>query len=294
MSRIRVSRLSVCAFAVALLAMAASSLGAATPKARQKIVFWNLFTTGASHEVITELVQRFNAASRDYYVEKTDIPYTQLHTKMLPAIAGNVPPDVSTFDRFLVASYAARGAFMELDELARRDGVRREDFFEPPWDECLYEGRQYAAPYDTDVRVLYYNKALFRAAGLDPERPPRTWSELREVSRALTKRRSDGHLAQTGYLPIYGNTSLYLYGWQKGGRFVSPDGRRVTLNDPKIVAALEWLSDFCKEYGIENLLTFQSGFGADAQNPFITGKIAMVVWDVGAVNIIQRYGADLD
>ena len=272
-------------------------LGAAAARgetARRQVVFWNLFTAGDQHQVITDLVDRFNRSSADHHVEQVDVPYTDIHTKMLPAVAGNVPPDVSTFDRYVVASYAGRGAFQALDDRVRRDGIRGEDFFRAPWEECFYAGRQYAVPYDTDVRVLYYNKTLFREAGLDPEKPPRTWSELQAYSRKLTKRRPNGRLAQVGYAPIWGNTTLYLYGWQKGGRFVSEDGRRVTLNDPKIVEAMTWVADFVKEYGIESLMGLSSGFGGEAQNPFITGKIAMIVLDVGELSTIQKYGAGLD
>ena len=86
-----------------------------------------------------------------------------------------------------------------LDELAAHDGIRREDFFRAPWEECFYDGRQYAIPYDTDVRVLYYNKALFRQAGLDPDRPPKTWSEMREYSRKLTRRRDDVRIDIVGF-----------------------------------------------------------------------------------------------
>jgi multiple sugar transport system permease protein len=213
---------------------------------------------------------------------------------MLPAIAGSVPPDLAIFDRFLVSSYAARNAFVPLDEMAARDGVKGDQFFRAPWDECFYEGRQYAVPYDTDVRVLYYNKKLFREAGLDPEKPPRTWSELREYSKKLTKRRPDGHLDQVGFVPIWGNTTLYLYGWQKGGEFLSKDGRRVTLNDPRVVEALDWVRACIDEYGVENLMGLSSGFGAESQNPFITGRIAMTVLDVGELSTIERYGAGME
>ena len=274
--------------------LTSQTIAASVKDTRQRVVFWNLFTTGASHQVITQLVQQFNETQNDYVVVKSDIPYRQLHTKMLPAIAGRVPPDVSILDRFRVASYAARGALLCLDDLIGRDGLQAEDFFAATWAECLYEGSAWAVPYDTDVRVMYYNKKLFREAGLDPENPPRTWSELRDCSRKLTVFRRDNRLEQTGYLPIYGNTGLYLYGWQKGGRFMSEDGQTVTLNDPRIVEALIWLKDFADEYGVENLLTFRSGFGADAQNPFVTGRIAMVVLDVGELSMIQRYGRDIE
>lgn len=263
-------------------------------ESRQKISFWNLFTSGPSHAVVSQLVSRFNAQNPDYYVEQIDVPYAHITNKILPAVAGNVAPDIAVFDRFLVASFAARNAFLPLDEFARRDDIVGEDFFRAPWEECLYDEQLYAVPYDTDVRVLYYNRALFREAGLDPDRPPRTWSEMRDYSKKLTRRRPDGRLEQIGGVPIWGNTGLYLYCWQKGGRFLSDDGTRVQLDDPRNVEALEWIRDFVRDYGIEELLTLQTRFGADSQNPFITGRIAMIVLDVGALNMIEKYGADLD
>ncbi len=288
-------RLRLWAHAVVLVGICAAPLCADDANGRRKLVYWNLFTTGTQHEAATELVRRFNESNREYYVEQVDIPYTQIHDKMLRATAGGVPPDVAVFDRYRVASYAARNAFIPLDELAKGE-VQAKDFFKAPWEECFYDGRMYAVPYDTDVRILYYNRALFRQAGLDPNRPPRTWKELQACSDAIKKRREgSSRLERVGYLPIYGNVgSLYLYGWQKGGEFMSPDGRRATLNDPNNVAALTWVRDFIAKDGLESLMTLQQGFGPEAQNPFITGKIAMVVWDVGAVDIIKRYGRHLD
>ncbi|HEY3319820.1 MAG TPA: extracellular solute-binding protein [Planctomycetota bacterium] len=268
---------------------------AADAPARRKVVFWNLFTAGDQREVIGKLVDRFNQSNREHFVELVDIPYTHIHSKMLPAIAGGTPPDVSVFDRYKVASYAARNAFLPLDDRIKAAGLRGEDFFDAPWGECFYSGQQFAVPYDTDVRVLYYNKKAFREAGLDPEKPPRTWSDLREYSKKLTKRRSDGHFDQVGFVPIWGNVgALYLYGWQRNAKFMSDDGRKVRLNDPRVVEALEWIRAFVLDYGMEDLMTLQSGFGAEGQNPFISGRIAMIVLDVGELSTIQKYGARME
>ena len=62
---------------------------------RQKISFWNLFTAGRSHAVVSELVARFNAQNADYYVEQVDVPYAHITNKILPAVAGNVAPDIA-------------------------------------------------------------------------------------------------------------------------------------------------------------------------------------------------------
>lgn len=280
---------------LALLLLWPVMLSAAEKPPRQTVVFWNLFTAGDQLRVITDLVNRFNETSAEYVVRQVDIPYQSMHTKMLPAVAGGTPPDVAVFDRFLVASYAGRGAFLPFDEWIKRDGLRREDFFAAPWDECFYDGRMYAVPYDTDVRVLYYNRQMFRDAGLDPNRPPKTWSELRDYSLKLTKRRPSGGLEQTGYIPIWGNVgALYLYGWQKGGRFVSEDGRRITLNDPKVVESLTWIRDFVRDYGVEHVMSLQSSVGQDAQNPFVLRRIAMLVMDVGELSTVRKYAPDMD
>jgi len=55
-------------------------------------------------------------------------------------------------------------------------------FFDFTVEEASYNGKLYALPFDTDARVLYYNKKLFKEAGLDPNKPPRTISELDDGS----------------------------------------------------------------------------------------------------------------
>tara|TARA_B100001964_G_scaffold225952_1_gene274323 strand:- start:9 stop:596 length:588 start_codon:yes stop_codon:yes gene_type:complete len=66
---------------------------------RKKIVFWNLFTGGSSHEVVTELVARFNHRQQEYVVEQVDVPGGHITAKILPAVAGGVPLDESHVDQ---------------------------------------------------------------------------------------------------------------------------------------------------------------------------------------------------
>ena len=66
---------------------------------RKKIVFWNLFTGGSSHEVVTELVARFNHRQQEYVVEQVDVPGGHITAKILPTVAGGVPLDESHVDQ---------------------------------------------------------------------------------------------------------------------------------------------------------------------------------------------------
>jgi multiple sugar transport system substrate-binding protein len=59
---------------------------------------------------------------------------------------------------------------------------------------------------------------------------------------AMTERDARGTIQTIGFIPNFGNSWLYLYGWQAGGEFMSADGRTCTLNSPEIVRALEFMT----------------------------------------------------
>jgi multiple sugar transport system permease protein len=220
--------------------------------------------------------------------------------KLMTAIVGRVPPDVIHQDRFTIGDWASREAFQPLDDLIRedagsRDAIRPGDFYEACWAEALYRGRVYAVPSSTDDRALYYNRSLFRAAGMDPSKPPRTWGDLLAAAKRLTKLNPDGSFERIGFIPNYGNSWLYLYSWQNGGEFMSPDGRRCTLDNPQSVAALQFMVDVYDALGgVTKVDAFASGFQSQELDPFLTGKVAMKIDGNWVLQGIGRYRPDLD
>ncbi len=218
--------------------------------------------------------------------------------KLMTAIVGKTPPDVINQDRFTIGDWASRDTFMDLTPLIERDrnkpdGIRPEDYYQPCWAEAQYKGKVYAIPNSTDDRFLYYNKTLFAQAGL--KRPPRTWSELKAYAKKLTVKNKDGSIRQIGFIPNWGNSWLYLYSWQMGGEFMSPDGRKCTMDNPQSVKALEFMvSIYDALGGAQKVDQFQAGFQPDAMDPFLTGKVAMKIDVDGAANNIARFNPDLN
>ncbi len=227
--------------------------------------------------------------------------------KLMTAIVGNVSPDIVNQDRFEVSDWASRGAFLPLDPLMKRDqnkpdDPKASDYYSAPWTEANYQGHVYGIPTGADNRILYYNKSIFkkdaaklRAAGLDPNRPPRTWSELLAYSKVLTEFHKDGTLKRAGYIPNGGNSWLYLYAFQNRAPFMSPDLRTCTLDSKYVQQALEFMK---KGYdilgGYEKDQEFESGFQGNENDPFIIGKIAMKVDGDWIDDGIARYGPSLD
>jgi ABC-type sugar transport system permease subunit/ABC-type glycerol-3-phosphate transport system substrate-binding protein len=234
-------------------------------------------------------------------------------TRFLVGVAGGLPPDVIYFDRFAVSEWAARGAFERLDgfleadrSAAVADEIRPADFYASCWNEVVFthpvtrERGLYGIPVGVDSRALLYNKDLLVRAGYVDERgearPPRTWEELEEMAVRLTERDASGRITRLGFVPNYGNSWLYLYGWMNGGEFMSEDGRTVTLNDPRIVEALAWIKRiYDKLGGAEAVYAFQSSFQAGDLDPFVTGKVAMKIdgyWQL--TGVLARYARLVD
>lgn len=92
----------------------------------------------------------------------------------------------------------------------------------------------------------------------------------------LSRWDNEGRMKVVGFDPHHGNAWLYLWGWMNGGEFLSPDGRRCTLDDPRIVEALQWTTDVYDALGgVQDVNAFKKAFQREAQDPFFQNQIAM-------------------
>lgn len=201
--------------------------------------------------------------------------------KLTTAINGGNPPDVVLFDRFMVGQWGAAGLFEDITTLADANGVKKEKFYDFAWQEASYKGKLYALPFDTDDRALYYNKKMFKEAGLDPEKPPLTIEDLDKYAEKLTKKEGNRYKI-LGFIPWLSQGWLYTWGWSFGGQFQDKNNGKITANDPNIVKALEWETTYAKKYNIEAVTNFANASGGDI-NPFSAGMVAMMIsgpWEI--------------
>ncbi|MEQ1934956.1 MAG: ABC transporter substrate-binding protein, partial [Fimbriimonadaceae bacterium] len=228
--------------------------------------------------------------------------------KLMTSIVGNVAPDAVVQDRFALSDWASRGAFRSLNSFIDRDRGNDplcptpEQYYPAPWNEAIYEGKLYGIPVAADDRILYINRGLFRkaatrlrAAGLDPEGVPKTWSEVLAYSKVLTERKPDGSLIRAGFMPNFGNCWLYMYAFQTNASFMSKDGRTCTLYSPESERALQFMLDGYEIVGgYENAKSFESGFQSGINDAFVTGKVAMKVDGDWILKDLARYGPQVN
>ncbi|MCL4544357.1 MAG: ABC transporter substrate-binding protein [Chloroflexi bacterium] len=255
------------------------------------ILMWHNYTQ-KGYTALTQSIDDFVAKYPEYKVNAEYVPTSsgsQENEKLITAIAGGKPPDVAQFDRFIVGSFAFRGALNDLSSMAAQAKITQDQYLPFAWDEASLDGKLYALPIDTDARALYYNKTMFDQAGI---KPPTTPQELDAAAAKLTIKSGTGY-KRLGFIPTMDQGFLYTWGWVWGGHFYDKTTKHVTANDPKIVEALTWMTSYAKKYGEEQMVSFQSAFGQGAQSPFIAGLVAMDPNGSWQIAQIKQYGPSL-
>ncbi len=275
---------------------------------RTTIVVWGL-SLGADTKGDEAVIHEFERVHPEIRVRLLSMGAGRMNPqKLMTAIVGKVPPDMINQDRFTISDWASRGAFRPLDDLIARDEKtdplcpRKEQYYPAAWEEATFMGRLYGIPTGTDDRSLFYNKTIFRqraadlkAAGLDPKRPPRTWSELLAYSKVLTEFNKDGSLKRAGFLPNYGNSWLYMYAFLNNASFMSADGRTCTFYSPASEEALKFMvQGYDLVGGYEEAKKFETGFQGSENDPFMIGKVAMKIDGDWIIYSLSRFAPQLD
>lgn len=308
-----------------LAAAAAAPLGACRSdddERVRRVVYWEKWT-GIEGEAVEGVVGAFNERERDRArrepgyrpIEVERVTVSRIDQKLLVAIAGGNPPDVAGFYSFLIATYADKGALLDLGGAVERAGMKRSDYLERYFDLGVHRGKLWCVPTMPSSVALHYNKRAFREVGLDPERPPQTIEELDRAAEQLTtwevtleggkKRIRAGYasevphsrkrLLRAGFLPS--DPVAWSYGWGHyfGGTLLDGESR-VTSDSPENLRAYRWVRRYSERLGVDAVRRFRSGFGtfASPENPFLSGKLAMQLQGAWMHNFIARYAPGLE
>ena len=123
--------------------------------------------------------------------------------KIVAAIrAGTAPDVVSSFNSYNVGIYCGTGGWIDLSSLMKQSGISTSMFPATTNYYTQYGGKKCALPLLADTYGLYYNKTLFKKAGIAG--PPKTIDELTADAKKLTVRNPDGSLKQVGIDPFIG------------------------------------------------------------------------------------------
>ncbi|APR79128.1 N-Acetyl-D-glucosamine ABC transport system, permease protein 1 [Minicystis rosea] len=263
---------------------------APSPEGRVRVSYWEKWT-GMEKEAMESVIADFNRSQSRIWVEYQSV--SQYQHKTLIATAGGDPPDIAGLLAADIADFAEKGALVPLDDFMRGTHLQRENYLPVYWDMGVYRDRVWAIVSVPIVVTLHWNKDLFAKAGLDPEQPPRTIAELDEMAEKLTVIKG-GKIEQLGFMPADTNWWPYGWGFWFGGRLWD-GGEKITIDSPENIRAFSWFQSYAKRHDPAQVQNFTSAFGnfASSQNPFLSGKLAMVLQGIWMGNFIQRFAPDM-
>jgi ABC-type glycerol-3-phosphate transport system substrate-binding protein len=230
----------------------------------------------------------------DLHVEY--IPGGKNHiNKLMAAVAAKAPPDVTTLDVIGTAQFATIGALMPLDAIVAARPELSPDHFSPGQVKTgQFDGKLEALPFGGDVSVIYYNRDMFRATGLDPDKPPRTWDEFTRVAQKLSRAPEVyGFEIFPGYPTM---TTFYglPYLWMAGGTVLDPKTNLFAFNSEAGVRALTFLSDLHLKYHVLLPSAIGKTGDADVLLDFRQKRVAMVFGGPSQLQLLQRTPVDFD
>ena len=180
-----------------------------------------------------DLIGRFESEHPGAKVELQTVSWTDINQKVTTLVSTNQAPDILNLDAY--ANFAGDELLLPADEVLSPE--TQDDFIDKFAENGKLEGTQYGIPFVGSVRGLFYNKDIFRKAGV--QEPPKTWDELRDAAAKIDAAGETGYGMPLG--PEEAQAEFSLFMWGNGGDWV--DGDTWTITRPENVEALQFMSD---------------------------------------------------
>jgi multiple sugar transport system substrate-binding protein len=242
----------------------------ATVSSPVNISFW----TSGSTDGVAQIVNQFNHTYHStYHINFRAIPYSNETTVVNSALTAHRAPELMEESLTFSASYAVEGLELPITPFLKMAGINPTvDFPKPMWDLAALNGVHYVAPTDGLPTVLYWNKAMFKAAGLNPNQPPRTLSQF----VADAKKLSQPSKGIWGYVqePAWPAPFLFpsLLG-QFGGTEANASTKKMEFDSKAGISAVQFMYNCIYKWHISPT----NASSGESHNLFYEGKNAMMM-----------------
>ena len=255
-----------CLKLASVLALTVSTLTCTTAFVSAGEVVW--WTPNWGETRAKELATKFTAANPGITIKLEVTTSDGLPQRVLTALQSGAAPDIIEVQHGWVNGYAQNDLVLPLDDTIQD----KQDYTPAALAYVTWNDKLWGLPYRIETHGVIYNKDQYKAAGLDPDKPPQTWKDLVAASKALSR---DGNFgfAITGGGEV-GNTIFRAlpFIWMNGGGIISEDMKTAIVNQPAAVEAVQFYTDFYKN-GQSPTSTLEND-GTANRRLFIAEKVA--------------------
>jgi len=238
--------------------------------AKGTLDFWHFWSSPLRRGAIHSAIKQFQSVYKNVHVNDLPVPFGDIYNKLYAAVAAQSGvPDVVVANRPNFWVDAKHNVYIDLSGYNAKDKVSSKAFYPFTWKQCNVSAKGknhlYGLPFETDIRVLYINRAALVDAGYSANTAPKTWSQLSSMASKLDQKKGSQYSVITFWPEIGGSLALDTLIWLNGGSWENSKGAP-TVNASKNVATGDWMRSWADRYGgmsAYNALNAQSNAGVD-------------------------------
>lgn len=260
------------------------------PSENVELTLWNPFT-GPDGPFFQQIVDEFNSATPTCQVTVETKVGAEYAAQLEAAASADELPHIIAAGYDALPGHTENGIVVAIDDFVEQGGYGPDMFPEAIWNAGEWKGQRVGIPIDTHTMNLYYNKALFEAAGLDPESPPTDQESFEAAITAINDETDASGYQVVGSGPggnFLAGIQFAAFFYQGGGEWTNSDYTEVTFNSEAGVQAAEYIAHLASDLGAPIV-------ESDAEiNAFQQGQNGMVmsgIWET--TRYAEALGDDL-
>ncbi len=231
-------------------------------------------------------IEAIRTAHPEWTIEVEAIPQEGRIERITTAIASQTLPDLLLTDGLSVQQYIRQGAFADLSAFVTQDALDLTAFYPGTVEQFMFDGKPYGLPYDAAPEVVYFNKGMFDAAGLDYPTDDWTYEQMRETAKLLTLDAAGNNATEADFDP----TQIVQWGWNstpsnifsrhyilaRGADYCENDDCTITrFTTPEVIEAFRWWAEMAQVDYSAPYDVYSGGQTGVPGDPFVAGKAAM-------------------
>lgn len=264
------------------LAAVATPVAAAPTKLT---MYYPISVGGPLTEVVDGMIKGFKAENPDVDVEAVYAGnYDDTRIRALSAIKSGQPAQLSVLFSIDAYDLIEQDLIVPFEDVATSEDDKKwlGSFYPALMANGKIDGKTWGVPFQRSTIVMFYNKDMFREAGLDPNQPPRTWDEMASAAKKLTK---DGRWGLMIPTTGYAYWMFQCFAIENGKELMSADGTKTYFTDPAVVEALTFWRSLSAEKKVSPEGAIEWG---TLRQAFTNGQTAMMWHTTGNLTAVKK------
>ncbi|WP_221567200.1 ABC transporter substrate-binding protein [Alkalihalobacillus sp. TS-13] len=249
-----------------------------------EIEFWTMQLSPTFDDYINGVIADFEEENPDIKVKWVDVPWADMEKKILAAVASKTAPDVANLNPQFASKLAELDALVNMDEVV--DEEKQNEYFEGVWKSNTFNDKTFGIPWYLSSQVTMYNTDIFKEAGLDPDSPPKTFDELKDVAKTIKD-----ETGKYAFFPPLDASHLLETLVMMDVDLTNEDMTKAAFNTPEGIKAFEFFVDLYQDDLIpREVLTEGHGKAIDM---YQAGQLAILASGPQFLNKVEENAPDI-